>query len=151
MQHSWEAGLSTHVYLVAQEHFCAFSLQLLKNWTPLFKNYIKRSSDHLNALFAIEEFFLEHDSLCTSIAKVSIRSQLWGLVFAAAVMKCILFTSSACLLQRRENWSLSWRVCIENLAVTIAFFFVCIWLWAQLRVIIKYWHEAWSELLLCSF
>uniref|UniRef100_A0A8C4P351 Translation initiation factor eIF2B subunit epsilon n=1 Tax=Dromaius novaehollandiae TaxID=8790 RepID=A0A8C4P351_DRONO len=45
-------------------------LPLLKNWTPLFKNYIKRASDHLNALCAIEEFFLEHDSLCTSIAKV---------------------------------------------------------------------------------
>lgn len=82
VQYSWEAGLSAHIHLIAQELFCAFSLQLLKNWTPLFKNYIKRASDHLNALFAIEEFFLEHDSLCTSIAKVSICSQLWGPVFA---------------------------------------------------------------------
>uniref|UniRef100_A0A669QDJ7 Translation initiation factor eIF2B subunit epsilon n=1 Tax=Phasianus colchicus TaxID=9054 RepID=A0A669QDJ7_PHACC len=55
--------------LDSQNYFSAL-LPLLKNWTPLFKNYIKRSSDHLNALFAIEEFFLEHDSLCTSIAKV---------------------------------------------------------------------------------
>lgn len=60
----------------SQDLFYAFPLQLLKNWTPLFKNYIKRVSDHLNALFAIEEFFLEHDSLCTSIAKVSICSQV---------------------------------------------------------------------------
>ncbi|KAK2538417.1 Eif2b5 [Columba guinea] len=55
--------------LDSQNYFSAL-LPLLKNWTPLFKNYIKRASDHLNALFAIEEFFLEHDSLCTSIAKV---------------------------------------------------------------------------------
>lgn len=77
VQRSWETGLSAHVHLIAQElFFCVFPLQLLKNWTPLFKNYIKRASDHLNALFAIEEFFLEHDSLCTSIAKVSVHSQL---------------------------------------------------------------------------
>uniref|UniRef100_A0A8C0V0D3 Translation initiation factor eIF2B subunit epsilon n=1 Tax=Cyanistes caeruleus TaxID=156563 RepID=A0A8C0V0D3_CYACU len=55
--------------LDSQNYFSAL-LPLLKNWTPLFKNYIKRASDHLNALCAIEEFFLEHDSLCTSIAKV---------------------------------------------------------------------------------
>lgn len=98
VQYSWEAGLSANIHLIAQELFCAFSLQLLKNWTPLFKNYIKRASDHLNALFAIEEFFLEHDSLCTSIAKVSICSQLWGPVFAGFMVKCILFTSPVCLL-----------------------------------------------------
>ncbi|XP_055579715.1 translation initiation factor eIF-2B subunit epsilon [Falco cherrug] len=55
--------------LDSQNYFSAL-VPLLKNWTPLFKNYIKRASDHLNALFAIEEFFLEHESLCTSIAKV---------------------------------------------------------------------------------
>ncbi|XP_019358948.1 PREDICTED: translation initiation factor eIF-2B subunit epsilon [Gavialis gangeticus] len=52
------------------QHYCVSLLPLLKSWTPLFKNYIKRASDHLDALSAIEEFFLEHDGLCTSMAKV---------------------------------------------------------------------------------
>ncbi|XP_039203145.1 translation initiation factor eIF-2B subunit epsilon isoform X1 [Crotalus tigris] len=43
---------------------------LLKNWAPLFKNYIKRTSDHLDALHAIEEFFLEHENLTMALAKV---------------------------------------------------------------------------------
>uniref|UniRef100_K7G635 Translation initiation factor eIF2B subunit epsilon n=1 Tax=Pelodiscus sinensis TaxID=13735 RepID=K7G635_PELSI len=52
------------------QHYCVMLIPLLKNWSPVFKNYIKRASDHLDALSAIEEFFLEHDGLRTSIAKV---------------------------------------------------------------------------------
>ncbi|XP_048720064.2 translation initiation factor eIF2B subunit epsilon [Caretta caretta] len=52
------------------QHYCVMLIPLLKNWSPVFKNYIKRASDHLDALSAIEEFFLEHDGLHTSIAKV---------------------------------------------------------------------------------
>ncbi|XP_066476115.1 translation initiation factor eIF2B subunit epsilon [Tiliqua scincoides] len=52
------------------QHYCMLIVPLLKNWAPVFKNYIKRASDHLDALHAIEEFFLEHESLCMSIAKV---------------------------------------------------------------------------------
>ncbi|KAH0624281.1 hypothetical protein JD844_007974 [Phrynosoma platyrhinos] len=44
--------------------------ELLKNWAPVFKNYIKRASDHLDALHAIEDFFLEHESLRVSMAEV---------------------------------------------------------------------------------
>uniref|UniRef100_A0A8D0L9F8 Translation initiation factor eIF2B subunit epsilon n=1 Tax=Sphenodon punctatus TaxID=8508 RepID=A0A8D0L9F8_SPHPU len=52
------------------QRYCVLLIPLLKNWTPVFKNYIKRASDHLDALYAIEEFFLEHEKLCTSLAKV---------------------------------------------------------------------------------
>ncbi|XP_044278249.1 translation initiation factor eIF-2B subunit epsilon isoform X2 [Varanus komodoensis] len=52
------------------QHYCMLVVQLLKNWAPVFKNFIKRSSDHLDALHAIEEFFLEHEGLCMSLAKV---------------------------------------------------------------------------------
>uniref|UniRef100_A0A452TJV5 Translation initiation factor eIF2B subunit epsilon n=1 Tax=Ursus maritimus TaxID=29073 RepID=A0A452TJV5_URSMA len=43
---------------------------LLKSWSPVFRNYIKRAADHLEALAAIEDFFLEHETLSTSMAKV---------------------------------------------------------------------------------
>ncbi|XP_030071650.1 translation initiation factor eIF2B subunit epsilon [Microcaecilia unicolor] len=43
---------------------------LLRKWAPLFKNYIKRASDHLDFLWAIEDFFLEHETLWAAIAKV---------------------------------------------------------------------------------
>ncbi|CAI5776043.1 translation initiation factor eIF-2B subunit epsilon [Podarcis lilfordi] len=52
------------------QHYCMLVVPLLKNWAPVFKNYIKRASDHLDALHAIEEFFLEHENLCMSMAKV---------------------------------------------------------------------------------
>lgn len=37
----------------------------------MFRNYIKRAADHLEALAAIEEFFLEHEALSTCMAKVN--------------------------------------------------------------------------------
>ncbi|XP_068945416.1 translation initiation factor eIF2B subunit epsilon [Petaurus breviceps papuanus] len=51
---------------------CYFGLllPLLRAWSPVFKNYIKRTGDHLQALTAIEDFFLEHENLVTSLAKV---------------------------------------------------------------------------------
>ncbi|XP_027731171.1 translation initiation factor eIF-2B subunit epsilon [Vombatus ursinus] len=50
--------------------YCGLLLPLLRAWSPVFKNYIKRTGDHLQALTAIEDFFLEHESLVTSLAKV---------------------------------------------------------------------------------
>ncbi|XP_077343833.1 translation initiation factor eIF2B subunit epsilon [Lithobates pipiens] len=50
--------------------YCSTLLPLLKRWTPLFKNYLKRASDHLCCLVAMEEFFLDHESLWAAIAKV---------------------------------------------------------------------------------
>ncbi|XP_061493488.1 translation initiation factor eIF-2B subunit epsilon [Rhineura floridana] len=52
------------------QHYCMLVVPLLKNWAPVFKNYIKRASDHLDALHAIEEFFLDHENLCMAMAKV---------------------------------------------------------------------------------
>lgn len=43
---------------------------LIKAWRPVFRNYIKRAADHLEALGAIEDFFLEHEALGNSMAKV---------------------------------------------------------------------------------
>ncbi|XP_069474935.1 translation initiation factor eIF2B subunit epsilon [Ambystoma mexicanum] len=45
-------------------------IPLLKKWAPVFKNYIKRASDHLHSLCAFEEFFLEHEPLWNAITKV---------------------------------------------------------------------------------
>lgn len=42
----------------------------------MFRNYIKRAADHLEALAAIEDFFLEHEALGTSMAKVNTTSRL---------------------------------------------------------------------------
>ncbi|XP_068137400.1 translation initiation factor eIF2B subunit epsilon [Hyperolius riggenbachi] len=50
--------------------YCSALLPLLKKWTPVFKNYIKRASDHLCCLTAMEEFFLDHEPLWAAIAKV---------------------------------------------------------------------------------
>ncbi|KAM4772565.1 translation initiation factor eIF2B subunit epsilon [Rhinophrynus dorsalis] len=50
--------------------YCSALLPLMKRWTPVFKNYIKRASDHLCCLGAVEEFFLEHESLWAAVAKV---------------------------------------------------------------------------------
>uniref|UniRef100_H0XEQ4 Translation initiation factor eIF2B subunit epsilon n=1 Tax=Otolemur garnettii TaxID=30611 RepID=H0XEQ4_OTOGA len=50
--------------------YCSLLLPLLKAWSPVFRNYIKRAADHLEALAAIEDFFLQHDALCTAMAKV---------------------------------------------------------------------------------
>uniref|UniRef100_A0A8C7L2D7 Translation initiation factor eIF2B subunit epsilon n=1 Tax=Oncorhynchus kisutch TaxID=8019 RepID=A0A8C7L2D7_ONCKI len=44
--------------------------QLLKTWSPVFKNYIKRAQDHLDCLSAVEELFLEQDTHQTVLMKM---------------------------------------------------------------------------------
>ncbi|NP_001403931.1 translation initiation factor eIF2B subunit epsilon isoform 2 [Mus musculus] len=56
--------------LLDPNRYCALLLPLLKAWSPVLRNYIKRAADHLEALAAIEDFFLEHETLVTSMAKV---------------------------------------------------------------------------------
>ncbi|MGH0164826.1 UNVERIFIED_CONTAM: hypothetical protein FKN15_065416 [Acipenser sinensis] len=46
-------------------------IPLLKRWTPVFKNYVKRAQDHMDCLAAIEEFFLERVALWAAMVKVS--------------------------------------------------------------------------------
>ena len=48
-----------------------FSVQLLKKWAPVFKNYVKREQDHMDCLASLEEVFLEHDSQWPALVKVS--------------------------------------------------------------------------------
>ncbi|XP_053566298.1 translation initiation factor eIF-2B subunit epsilon [Bombina bombina] len=50
--------------------YCSALLPLLKRWAPVFKNYIKRASDHMCCLEALEEFFLDHEALWAASAKV---------------------------------------------------------------------------------
>ncbi|XP_063772651.1 translation initiation factor eIF2B subunit epsilon isoform X2 [Pseudophryne corroboree] len=50
--------------------YCNVLLPLLKIWTPLLKNYIKRATDHLCCLSAMEDFFLDHEPLWAAVAKV---------------------------------------------------------------------------------
>nr|XP_045005934.1 translation initiation factor eIF-2B subunit epsilon isoform X2 [Jaculus jaculus] len=56
--------------LLDPNRYCVLLLPLLKTWSPVFRNYIKRTADHLEALAAIEDFFLEHEALSSSLAKV---------------------------------------------------------------------------------
>lgn len=46
-----------------------FFLQLLKKWSPVFKNYVKRAQDYLECLCAFEEFFLEQENYWAAMAK----------------------------------------------------------------------------------
>uniref|UniRef100_A0A3P8VNM0 Translation initiation factor eIF2B subunit epsilon n=1 Tax=Cynoglossus semilaevis TaxID=244447 RepID=A0A3P8VNM0_CYNSE len=43
---------------------------LLKKWSPVFKNYVKRAQDYLECLCAFEEFFLEQENYWAAMAKV---------------------------------------------------------------------------------
>uniref|UniRef100_A0A8D3ASB2 Translation initiation factor eIF2B subunit epsilon n=1 Tax=Scophthalmus maximus TaxID=52904 RepID=A0A8D3ASB2_SCOMX len=45
-------------------------LPLLKKWSPVFKNYVKRAQDHLDCLSAFEEHFLEQESHWAAMVKV---------------------------------------------------------------------------------
>uniref|UniRef100_H3CR64 Translation initiation factor eIF2B subunit epsilon n=1 Tax=Tetraodon nigroviridis TaxID=99883 RepID=H3CR64_TETNG len=45
-------------------------LPLLKKWTPVFKNYVKRARDHLDCLSAFEEHFLDQESHWPAMVKV---------------------------------------------------------------------------------
>lgn len=47
-----------------------FFFQLLKKWSPVFKNYVKRAQDYLECLCAFEEFFLEQENYWAAMAKV---------------------------------------------------------------------------------
>uniref|UniRef100_A0A665X8P8 Translation initiation factor eIF2B subunit epsilon n=1 Tax=Echeneis naucrates TaxID=173247 RepID=A0A665X8P8_ECHNA len=45
-------------------------LPLLKKWSPVFKNYVKRAQDHLDCLSAFEEHFLEQENHWAAMVKV---------------------------------------------------------------------------------
>ncbi|XP_043926135.1 translation initiation factor eIF-2B subunit epsilon [Protopterus annectens] len=55
---------------LAVNQYCAAVIPLIKKWTPVFKNYVKKASDHLDSLSAIEEFFIEHEHLLAALVKV---------------------------------------------------------------------------------
>ncbi|KAB0391125.1 hypothetical protein E2I00_002189, partial [Balaenoptera physalus] len=59
-----------YAYNISLKEVMQVLSHLLKTWSPVFRNYIKRAADHLEALAAIEDFFLEHEALSTSMAKV---------------------------------------------------------------------------------
>lgn len=48
------------------------SSQLLKKWTPVFKNYVKKTQDQVDCLSAFEEHFLEQDTHWAAMFKVAI-------------------------------------------------------------------------------
>lgn len=56
--------------------FSLFSLQLLKKWAPVFKNYVKRAQDHLDCLSAFEEHFLEQENHWAAMVKVRVTATL---------------------------------------------------------------------------
>ncbi|KAG2462342.1 translation initiation factor eIF-2B subunit epsilon [Polypterus senegalus] len=67
--------------------YSSLIIPLLKRWTPVFKNYIRRAQDHLDCLAAIEEFFLEHDSLWTAMVKVLMTSYQQDILAEEAILR----------------------------------------------------------------
>lgn len=55
---------------ITPSQYVALLLPLLKNWAPVFKNYVKRAQDHLDCLSAFEEHFLEQESHWAAMVKV---------------------------------------------------------------------------------
>ncbi|CAB1326812.1 unnamed protein product [Coregonus sp. 'balchen'] len=62
-------------------------LPLLKKWSPVFKNYIKRAQDHLDCLSAVEELFLEQDTHQTAMVKVLMKMYQLEILEEAAILK----------------------------------------------------------------
>ncbi|XP_070830895.1 translation initiation factor eIF2B subunit epsilon-like [Chaetodon trifascialis] len=48
-------------------------LPLLKEWAPVFKNYVKKAQDHLDCLSAFEEHFLGQESHWAAMGKVLVN------------------------------------------------------------------------------
>uniref|UniRef100_A0A4W3JK43 Translation initiation factor eIF2B subunit epsilon n=1 Tax=Callorhinchus milii TaxID=7868 RepID=A0A4W3JK43_CALMI len=65
-----EMPLQQHGPGVGSVQYSNTVLSLLKRWMPVFKNYVKRASDQLDCLVAIEEFFTEQEALSLSLVKV---------------------------------------------------------------------------------
>uniref|UniRef100_V9KGR3 Translation initiation factor eIF2B subunit epsilon n=1 Tax=Callorhinchus milii TaxID=7868 RepID=V9KGR3_CALMI len=65
-----EMPLQQHGPGVGSVQYSNTVLSLLKRWMPVFKNYVKRASDQLDCLAAIEEFFTEQEALSLSLVKV---------------------------------------------------------------------------------
>ncbi|XP_061747243.1 translation initiation factor eIF-2B subunit epsilon [Nerophis ophidion] len=55
---------------LSASQYVATLLPLLKKWSPVFKNYVKRSRDQLDCLSAFEEHFLEQDSHWVAMCKI---------------------------------------------------------------------------------
>ncbi|XP_069753644.1 translation initiation factor eIF2B subunit epsilon [Narcine bancroftii] len=65
-----EMPLQEHRTEISAAQYGSTLISLLKNWSQVFKNYIKRAIDHQNCLAAIEEFFIEHEKLWPALVKV---------------------------------------------------------------------------------
>uniref|UniRef100_A0A6Q2XLA2 Translation initiation factor eIF2B subunit epsilon n=1 Tax=Esox lucius TaxID=8010 RepID=A0A6Q2XLA2_ESOLU len=61
--------------------------QLLKKWSPVFKNYIKRAQDHLDCLSAVEELFLEQETHQTAMVKVLMNMYQLEILEEDAILK----------------------------------------------------------------
>ncbi|KAJ8011457.1 hypothetical protein DPEC_G00058410 [Dallia pectoralis] len=62
-------------------------LPLLKKWSPVFKNYIKRAQDHLDCLSAVEELFLEKETHQTAMVKVLMNMYQLEILEEDAILK----------------------------------------------------------------
>ncbi|XP_059847983.1 translation initiation factor eIF-2B subunit epsilon [Hypanus sabinus] len=69
-------------------------ISLLKKWSQVFKNYIKRAIDHQNCLAAIEEFFIEHEALWSVIVKVLMTLYQLEVLAEEAVLRWFSQTTS---------------------------------------------------------
>ncbi|XP_032887652.1 translation initiation factor eIF-2B subunit epsilon [Amblyraja radiata] len=65
-----EMPLQQHGPDISSTHYGNSLVSLLKKWSQVFKNYIKRAIDHQNCLAVVEEFFTEHEALWPSLVKV---------------------------------------------------------------------------------
>uniref|UniRef100_A0A8C5HFC5 Translation initiation factor eIF2B subunit epsilon n=1 Tax=Gouania willdenowi TaxID=441366 RepID=A0A8C5HFC5_GOUWI len=56
--------------LITASQYVALLVPLLKIWSPVFKNYVKRAQDQLDCLSAFEEHFLEQENHWAAMVKV---------------------------------------------------------------------------------
>uniref|UniRef100_A0A6Q2YE99 Translation initiation factor eIF2B subunit epsilon n=1 Tax=Esox lucius TaxID=8010 RepID=A0A6Q2YE99_ESOLU len=72
---------------LSSSQYTVLLLPLLKKWSPVFKNYIKRAQDHLDCLSAVEELFLEQETHQTAMVKVLMNMYQLEILEEDAILK----------------------------------------------------------------
>uniref|UniRef100_A0A6Q2ZM79 Translation initiation factor eIF2B subunit epsilon n=1 Tax=Esox lucius TaxID=8010 RepID=A0A6Q2ZM79_ESOLU len=81
------ASLGMVYFSLSSSQYTVLLLPLLKKWSPVFKNYIKRAQDHLDCLSAVEELFLEQETHQTAMVKVLMNMYQLEILEEDAILK----------------------------------------------------------------
>ncbi|XP_056598541.1 translation initiation factor eIF-2B subunit epsilon-like [Triplophysa dalaica] len=72
---------------ITTSQYTSHLLPLLKKWSPVFKNYVKRIQDHMDCLASIEEVFLERDTRWAALVKVLMNMYQLEILEEDAIMR----------------------------------------------------------------